>query len=124
MVCERMGEKGRMRLIDADDFKKRLYEIAMNGGDLTYEEFYKIASALDKQPTAYDVDKIVEQMEADEKELQEIIENGARDIYKNTNYGYFTAMNKAINIVKSGGITEEKKAEWKEHFANRFNRIE
>lgn len=48
-----------MRLIDAEDFKKRLYEIAMNGGNLTWDEYYRIASALDNQLIAYDVDEVI-----------------------------------------------------------------
>lgn len=63
-----------------------------------------VMECLSDIPTAYDVNKVVEQLKSDEKELQAIIESGARDIYKNTNYGYFTAMNRAIDIVKSGGI--------------------
>ena len=34
------------------------------------------------------------------------------------------SIDKAIDIVKSGGIAEEKKDEWKEHFTSRFGRIE
>lgn len=64
----------------------------------------RVQECLKNQPAAYDVDEVVKRMEADKKELQGIIENGATDIYKNTNYGYFTAMNTAIEIAKSGGI--------------------
>ncbi len=81
-----------MRLIDADELIK----------DRVENDNVRIAAMC--VPTAYDVDKVIEQLKADEKELQAIIESGARDIYKNTNYGYFTAMNRAIDIVKSGGI--------------------
>lgn len=82
VVC---GIKGRMRLIDAEDFKKRLYEIAMNGGDLTCEEFYKIASALDNQPTAYDTDKVAFRLECE-----------------SINCHIMTY--RAVEIIKSGGI--------------------
>lgn len=94
-----------MRLVDADDFKKRLYKIAMNGGDLTYEEFYKIASVLDNQPAAYDVDKVVDRLE----------EYAHGSICKTHGHGcpYLTNDDVrcencgaigALEIVKSGGI--------------------
>lgn len=90
-----------MRLIDADDFKKRLYEIAMNGGDLTCEEFYKIASALDNQPTAYDVDNVVEQLERYSQNIELIYPTDQGYDYED---GIGIDIDKAKEIVKSGGI--------------------
>lgn len=92
-----------MRLIDADKLQDGLYKL-VEQGELSSDVFQIVVDMLDVQPAAYDVDKVVERLEADEKELQAIIESGSSDIYKNTNYGYFTAMNRAIDIVKSGGI--------------------
>lgn len=90
-----------MRLIDADSLLVNM-DKGIQGTAREYLKFYQMA--VNDEPTAYDVDKVVERLEADEKELQAIIESGSSDIYKNTNYGYFTAMNRAIDIVKSGGI--------------------
>lgn len=47
-----------MRLIDADDFKKFLNKLIELGAP--YEDVVKL---LDNQPTAFDVDKVVEQLE-------------------------------------------------------------
>ena len=47
-----------MRLIDADDFKKFLQALCKAGAP--YEE---VVQLLDKQPTAYDAEKVVEQLD-------------------------------------------------------------
>ncbi len=74
-----------MRLIDADkiDFEK----VFIGASDFAKDTREAAQKLIDEQPTAYDVDKVVD-------------------------------------IVKSGGIAEEKKDEWKEHFTSRFGRIE
>ncbi len=51
-----------MRLIDADDLQTRLYKL-MEQGELSFETFGEVGSVLDEQPTAYDVDKVVEKVE-------------------------------------------------------------
>lgn len=78
-----------MRLIDADSFKNLVTAISLaNGYDLGFvNEFYKL---IDSCPTAYDVDKVVEQMEEYIKE--------------SSNVDYNRAMIEAVEIVKSGGI--------------------
>lgn len=72
-------------------------------------------------PIAYDVDKVVEQLEKESQNIELIYPT-------DQGYDYEDAIgidiNKAKQIVKSGGIAEEKKSEWKEHFASRFGRIE
>ena len=47
-----------MRLIDADDFKKFMQALCKAGSP--YESFIEL---LDKQTTAYDIDKVVEELE-------------------------------------------------------------
>ena len=47
-----------MRLIDADDFKKFLQALCEAGAP--YEE---VVQLLDNQPTAYDVEKVVAELE-------------------------------------------------------------
>lgn len=47
-----------MRLIDADSFKKFLTKLYEAGAP-----YDGIIALLDKQPTAYDVDKVVEQLD-------------------------------------------------------------
>ena len=68
-----------MRLIDADkiDFEK----VFIGASDFAKDTREAAQKLIDEQPTAYDVDKVVD-------------------------------------IVKSGGIAEEKKDEWKEHFTS------
>lgn len=97
-----------MRLIDADELKKLYQQGFMeilftqrNSEDM----FYVLAQKIDKQLTAYDVDKVVKQLE--------VAKNG----YSTAQYMTATndelikrfsakekAMNLAIQIVKAGGI--------------------
>jgi hypothetical protein len=58
--------------------------------------FYALAQKIDAQPTAYDVDKVVEQLE----------ETKAYMLYENMNADV-KWFNKAIEIVKGGGTDEE-----------------
>ena len=94
-----------MRLIDADDFKKFMQALCKAGSP--YESFIEL---LDKQTTAYDIDKVVEEFE----------ENSSRYTKKYTtpygNNGYkdtkAISVNKAIEIVKHGGVSDDV-CEWK-----------
>lgn len=83
-----------------------------------------LEQAIEEQPTAYNVDKVVEQLEEmrlkREEQLRACVDNDMADYLRCK----MSAIAEAIEIVKSGGIAEEKKAEWKEHFASRFGRIE
>lgn len=47
-----------MRLIDADDFKKFLLELCKAGAP--YEDVIQL---IDRQPTAYDVNKVMERID-------------------------------------------------------------
>ena len=90
-----------MGLIDADklieDIRKRNYI-----GKALSEIFETI---IDEQPTAYDVDTVVEQLEDESKkcsicELPTCKEDESHCCYCN-------GLNKAIEIVKAGGIDEQ-----------------
>lgn len=61
-----------------------------------------ICEAVDEQPTAFDVDKVVEQLEklADEAN-DKILESGGLQLYYD---GYEDAMRTAVEIVKGGGV--------------------
>ncbi|MBP3703712.1 MAG: hypothetical protein J6I65_07995 [Lachnospiraceae bacterium] len=73
-----------MRLIDADDVKKLLTS--------RYEGEEYIRRDVDQIPTAYDVDKVVKQIE---------------DIMHDDSIRFCDqAVNRAINVVKAGGINE------------------
>lgn len=80
-----------------------LYHIACFECGCRQDASYKKETVIKAWNTRKPMERIVEQLEADRNELQEIIGSGARDIYKNTNFGYLTAINKAIKIVQKGG---------------------
>lgn len=80
-----------MRLIDADSLKKFLTKLYEAGAP-----YDGIIELLDKQPTAYDVDKVVEQLENRVLDTTDSLTGiGAKWAYKG-----------AINIVKVGGKDE------------------
>lgn len=82
-----------MRLIDADKLKKIIHS--------AYSDDLEILDKIDEQPTAFDVDKVVEQLEklADEAN-DKILEAGGLQLYYD---GYEDAMRTAVEIVKGGG---------------------
>ena len=83
------------RLIDADalieDIRKRSYI------DKALCEIFE--TIIDEQPTAYDVDKVVEQLEERSAWHQK---------YGDTDGYTFVGYEGAIEIVKAGGINENK----------------
>ena len=86
-----------MRLIDADKLIKdiELMQIFIKGlrsgksflADMLERYIEEVKKTINKQPTAYDIDKVVEQLEE------------TRKVYR-------LAMSYAIDIVKAGGIDE------------------
>ena len=81
------------RLIDADKIIDSLGNSDMD---------FAIGAVIDEQPTAFDVDKVVEQLEklADEAN-DKILESGGLQLYYD---GYEDAMRTAVEIVKGGGV--------------------
>lgn len=97
-----------MRLIDAD----KLIEILSKNSifrTVTNAEDKSVIEIIEQQPTAFDVDKVVEQLE----ELKNIhyvrfdryMKQGQKDLGKK-HLIKFNAYNKAIDVVKAGGIIE------------------
>ena len=95
-----------MRLIDADALKKDLKSVTLSNGTLVNTN--AVLLLLDKYPTTYDVNKVVE-------ELEEIIH--PKGLYfcrvskgecnKSDDVGCIDcAIQKAIEIVKRGGVDE------------------
>ena len=81
-----------MRLIDADALIKR-FEVLRDEHEthsISYNALYEV---LVEQPTAYDVEKVVEQLEGQKREPDSLI-----------SLGHNTATRCAIEIVKGGGI--------------------
>lgn len=94
-----------MRLIDADRFKGKV--IASHTGSGVIKLI-----AIDEVPTAYDPDKVVEQLEelrkAEQDRPDDCDEDGCGDgeqIYDDgRSQGRFEAFGKAIEVVKGGGV--------------------
>lgn len=79
-----------MRLIDVDALKKDLESVTLSNGTLLSTNI--VLLLLDKYPTAYDVDAVVEQLK----------ETKAYMLYENMNADV-KWIDKAIEIVKAGG---------------------
>ena len=75
------------RLIDADKLKHAIH--------CAYSDDLEILEKIDEQPTAFDVDEVVEQ-------LEKLIEDKTSE----SGDDWYTAecLNEAVNIVKGGGV--------------------
>lgn len=93
-----------MKLIDVDALKKDLESVTLSNGTLLNTN--TVLLLLDKYPTAYDVDKVVAQLE--ELKSQVPVNRILDDIIKDKpkELGQLIAYNKAIEIVKAGGNIE------------------
>lgn len=99
-----------MRLIDADKLMQKLNECFYDTTNpaarrAAHDTMALCQSLVDEQPTAYDVDKVVERLE----ELREMVPVNRLldDIIKDKpkELGQLMAYRKAIEIVKSGGMS-------------------
>lgn len=91
-----------MRIIDADKFKQQIAGMAILN-DYSAQKVNKMCELIDAQPTAYDVDKVVEQL----KELNKYNLNLADCMLDIQSHGlgrHFICLEDAIEIVKAGGI--------------------
>ena len=96
------------RLIDAEKLKDAI-NASLNTGRETFsaEIMYE---AIDAQPTAYDSDKVVEQLEDEVKEYDKRIERRNGDCYFDETEKIKAleerarGIEKAIQIVKGGGV--------------------
>lgn len=77
-----------MRLIDADAFLQNLINC-----DIGRKSLEKVIEAVKKQPTAYDLDKIVDQLN-----------DKFRVVRTDEDLEWNRAMDEAITIVKGGGV--------------------
>ena len=83
------------KLIYANKLKADLEKAISKNEDMDCLDFLRIASVIDKQPTAYDPDKVVEQLE----ERSSL----ARPVGWSKSYEIITLEN-AIETVKGGGV--------------------
>lgn len=86
-----------MRLIDADELKKELYQQWFMDILLTQRNsedmFYALAQKIDKQPTVHDVDAVVKQLEEFSEEMEQFKCSGM--------------LSDMIEVVKAGGVDAE-----------------
>lgn len=90
-------------MIDADELKTQLYESIMVNEDMDCLDFLRVESLIDAQPTAYDVDKVVEQLE-NLKRYELNLADCMLDIQSHGLNRHFICLEDAIKIVKDGGI--------------------
>lgn len=85
-----------MRLIDADKLKK---DILLQNilGEPIQKIIDRYIHIVDKQPTAFDVDKAISELERDK-----FIESEC--ILSDVHQGYNAGLSRAIEIVKGGGV--------------------
>lgn len=84
-----------MRLIDADKID---FSMAFGGSSDFGKDLISAAQKLiDMQPTAFDKEKVIEELEYD-KEMSAKYSTGLRE------QGHIEAFDEAISIVKKGGI--------------------
>lgn len=83
-----------MRLIDADTLKEYCMRASKSDDDFRRVSLATLASVIDAQPTAYDPDKVVEQLEA-YSNADEAERLGTMPVVELTD---------AITIVKGGGV--------------------
>lgn len=79
------------RLINANDLKKSINDWASN--NLYVEDIEYIQNLIDNQPTAYDIDKVVEQLEAESFKIDSF-EYEDEEVVN---------LDDAIEIVRNGG---------------------
>ena len=83
-----------MRLIEADEFKRQIAGMAIVNG-YSAQKANKMCELIDKQPTAYDVDKVVEYLEQ------------LRDRFNKKDFAIRGIIEKAIEIVKEGYVDKQ-----------------
>lgn len=89
-----------MKLIGADALKEYCMNASKSDDDFRRVSLATLASVIDAQPTAYDQDKVVEQLEDRKSLMLETLKISESDIDRGRIYG----MDKAIEIVKGGGV--------------------
>lgn len=90
-----------MRMIDADELKTQLYDSIMVNEDMDCLDFLRVESLIDAQPTAYDVDKVVQQLEL-LKKYDLNLADCMLDIQSHGSGRHFICLEDAIEIVKAG----------------------
>ena len=109
-----------MRLIDADKLLETLQDLEPHCNNKKYENGmlimmrYYMPQIINDEPTAYDVDKVVEELEIERKTANNTYNSFNMDV----DLGRVFGLEKAIEIVKSGSTIYEDVCEWKAIGAN------
>ncbi len=88
-----------MRLINADKLKEAIEEEKDDNDYMCRLCLESIKEIIDKQPTAFDVDKAISELERDK-----FIESEC--ILSDVHQGYNAGLSRAIEIVKGGGVDD------------------
>ena len=83
-----------MRLIDADELENMKFSNGFNEDGILYVPFGEVLRNIRTAPTAYDVEKVVEELEKEKFEVPDC----RFDVDLNT------TIDMAIDIVKRGGV--------------------
>ena len=96
-----------MRLIDADAFEKFIKE-KYKDGESTDDIKDQVLFDLSYQPTAYDVEKVVEQISENGQKMAEAKANMPYGKSTPGCHNYYKAISvkKAIEIIRKGGVNE------------------
>lgn len=101
------------RLIDADKSKTDLEKAISKNEDMDCLDFLRAASAIDAQPTAFDLNKVVEQMKERTAFLKGCTKYGNKTAKQQAKsydimmmYEIKDLVDDLIEIVKGGGIDE------------------
>lgn len=101
-----------MRMIDADEFEKQIAGMTI-ANNYPVKKASALCDLIDAQPTAYDLDKVVEQLEERTTFLKECTKYGNKDAEQQEK-SYATMMmyevaylvDDLLEIVKGGGVDE------------------
>lgn len=91
-----------MRLIDADKLKEAINSSLNTGRESFSPEI--IYEAIDEQPTAFDVDKVVDQLEKEESKARLELMEDRKTAFEFSSKSRLDAYKKALEIVKGGGV--------------------
>lgn len=94
-----------MRLIDADEFEKQIAGMAILN-NYPPSKANALCELIDRQPTAYDPDKVIEKLQVLSDKADDDIAVCEVDTCQYYD-GYGDGLDKAIEIVKRGGRDEE-----------------
>ena len=110
-----------MRLIDADALIKNLSYLYTKNHIPIDMRAKEILTTIMEQPTAYSVDKVVEELKRElslaKKEKERC--TGENHLQFDSAKGYASGISYAIEIVKQGGVSEEV-CEWKQTSTARY----